>query len=259
MNRANEMYGCMQAWKPANRWMWLACLALASVTLTGAANAVASGPAVEPFSVTYSVEWKGITAGTSTVEVTHQPDNTYRYRSSNLARGVFRLAFPDAITQTSIFRVGDDGTIQPLTYVSDDGSKKTDKDVSLTFDWGAMRVRGTAEDKPVDTELKPGTQDALTVQIQLMRELAAGRSPSTFWLIDKNEVKQYQYTKERTETIDTALGKIDTVVYRSQRKGSDRYMLFWLSPKHGYLPVKADRHRGDRLDFSLKVREIKKF
>jgi hypothetical protein len=239
-------------------WIWLACLLLAIVALTIGGNAVASAQPVEPFSVTYNVEWKGMTAGTAKVEVTNQPDGTYKYRSSNLARGVFRVAFPDAITQTSTFKVADDGTIQPLTYLSDDGSKKTDKDVSLTFDWNAKRARGTAENKPVDTELKPGTQDALTVQIQLMRELAAGRSPTTFWLIDKNEAKEYQYSRERTETIDTALGKVETVVYRSQRKGSDRYMLFWLSPNHMYLPVKAERHRGDRLDFSLKVRELKK-
>jgi hypothetical protein len=229
------------------------------VVLTGTGNAIASGQPVEPFSVTYAVEWKGMTAGTSKVEVTNLPNGTYRYQSSNLARGVFRLAFPDAITQTSTFKIADDGMVQPLSYVSDDGSKKTDKDVTLNFDWDAKRARGTAENKPVDAELKPGTQDPLTVQIQLMRELKAGRAPKMFWLIDKNEAKEYRYSRERTETIDTALGKLDTVVYRSQRNGSDRYMLFWLAPDQGFIPVKVERHRGDRLDFSLVLRDFKRY
>lgn len=231
---------------------------LATVVILGIGSSVAAhAQPPEPFIATYTVEWKGMGAGVSTLELLRSPSGTYEYRSKNLARGIFRIAFPDAITQTSKFTIGPNGDVVPQTYLSDDGSKKTDRDVSLTFDWPNQRVRGTAEDKPVDTALKPGTQDALSVQIQLMIELAAGKSPTKFWLIDKNEPREYHYTRERTETVDTALGKLETVVYKSQRTGSDRFMRFWIAPSKGYLPVKAERRRGDKLDFSLKIRDVK--
>ena len=196
-------------------------------------------------------------AGTSTLELKHGSSDTYVYRSRNVARGVFRLAFPDAITQTSTMTLGENG-IKPLTYGSDDGSKNTDRDVSLVFDWNAQRVRGTAENEPVDVPLQPGVQDPLSVQVQLMSELAAGRSPTRFLMIDKDEVKEYEYVRERTETIDTPLGKLETVVYRSQRIGSDRSTRLWLAPSLGYVPVRAERRRGDRIDFSMQLRELKK-
>jgi len=228
------------------------------MTAVGAEAGAAEVQTLEPFVATYAVEWKGMTAGTSSLELVRDNASGYVYHSKNQARGVFRVAFPDAITQSSSFDISKSGEVKPRKYESDDGSNKTDKDVSLTFDWNAMRARGTAENKPVDTPLKPGTQDALSVQIQLMIELAAGRSPTTFWLIDKNEAKEYQYTRERTESLDTPLGKLDTVVYRSQRVSSDRSMRFWLAPSLGFVPVKAERRRGDKLDFALKIKELKK-
>jgi hypothetical protein len=232
---------------------------LAALAIVGAGTAVAADVhPPQPFVATYTVEWKGMSAGVSTLELTRSNSGLYEYRSKNLARGIFRVAFPDAITQTSTFTLSPTGDVIPQAYTSDDGSKKTDRDVSLVFDWPGQRAHGRAENKPVDTPVKPGTQDALSVQIQVMMELAAGKSPTSFWLIDKNEPKEYTYTRERTETLDTPLGKLETLVYKSQRAGSDRYMLFWLAPAQGFLPVKAERHRGDRLDFALKVRELKK-
>jgi Protein of unknown function (DUF3108) len=231
----------------------ISAMVVVALGLVGTAHAQAP----QPFTATYTVEWKGMSAGVSTLELLRTSSGAYEYRSRNLARGIFRIAFPDAITQTSTFTIDGNGNVVPQTYLSDDGSKKTDRDVSLTFDWANNRARGTAEDKPVDVALKPGTQDALSVQIQLMIELAAGKSPTRFWLIDKNEPKEYQYTRERTETIDTPFGKLDTVVYKSQRTGSDRFMRFWLAPSKGYLPVKAERRRGDRLDFALKIKDFK--
>jgi hypothetical protein len=236
----------------------LAVLAVASGVINVCSSAQAADvQEPQPYTATYTVEWKGIGAGLSTLELLKNSDGGFTYRSKNLARGIFRMAFPDAITQTSQFTVSKSGDIVPHRYLSDDGSKNTDKDVSLTFDWDAKRARGTAENKPVDSPVTPGTQDALSVQIQLMMELKAGKSPTTFWLIDKNEAKEYQYTREKTESVDTPLGKLDTIIYKSQRTGSDRFMRFWLAPSLGYVPVKAERRRGDKLDFALKIKELK--
>jgi hypothetical protein len=221
-------------------------------------SSAADSQPLQPFKATYNVEWKGMGAGTSTLDLERANNGTYVYRSSNQARGIFRVAFPEAITQTSTFTIEPNGTVVPQAYASDDGSKKTDKDVSLVFDWNAKRAKGTAEDKPVDAPVQPGTQDALSVQIQLMNELQNGKSPTEFWLIDKNEAKEYQYTRERTENVQTPLGNLETVVYKSQRKGSDRFMRFWMAPSLGYVPVKAERRRGDKLDFALKIRDLQK-
>ena len=221
-----------------------------------AAHAAASSD-VQPYSASYSVEWRGMGAGTSTVELARIEGDRWSYTSRNLARGLFRLALPNPITQSSVFRIRD-GRVVPLTYRVDDGSKATTRDVSLDFDWDAGRVTGTAEDESVDLELPAGAQDALTAQVVLMRELSAGREPGNLRLIDKDEVKVYDYVREATEKVKTPLGELDTVIYRSSREGSNRVTRLWLAPSLGYIPVRAQQKRGERTEFTMTIRSLKR-
>ncbi|MGH8260438.1 MAG: DUF3108 domain-containing protein, partial [Steroidobacteraceae bacterium] len=107
-----------------------------------------------------------------------------------------------------------------------------------------------------DQPLEAGTQDPLSVQIALMRQLAAGKEPTHFLLFDKTETADYRYTREDKVQLDTALGRLETVVYRSDRPDSDRVMRFWLAPSLDWLPVQAERKRRGRTEFELRIREL---
>jgi len=231
-------------------------LGIALLMATGSGAALAATECPQPFRITFDVQWHGMGAGTSTLELTKKSTQDYVYRSSNTARGFFRLALPDTITQESTFSIVD-GQVVPSSYVGDDGSSDTSRDVSLKFDWTALRVTGVAENKPVDAALTPGVQDSLSVQVALMCALAAGESPKSFQLIDKTEVKEYQYTHEGNASLDTPVGKLDTVIYASQRKGSKRLTRLWIAPSLGYLPVRAEQvNKGKReLQLTLKSAE----
>jgi hypothetical protein len=224
----------------------------------GAANSASPANACpQPFKVTFDVEWRGMGAGTSALELTRKSATEYTYESSNTARGLFRLAIPDTITQTSDFTIIE-GMVRPTTYVGDDGSTDTSKDVSLKFDWTTKRVTGIAEDKPVDEMLEPGVQDSLSVQIALMCALAAGQSPKSFRLIDKDKIKEYQYTHEGTATLDTPEGKLATVIYTSQRAGASRITRLWIAPSLGYLPVRAEQLRKGKRELRLKLKAVER-
>lgn len=237
--------------------------AAALAALSPFANAADGGPAApthtcpQPFKITLDVEWRGMGAGTSTLQLTRESPTEYTYRSSNTARGLFRLAIPDTITQVSHLSMVD-GKVRPSSYSGDDGSSSTEKDVNLKFDWTAMRVTGIAEDKPVDAALTPGVQDSLSVQVALMCALAAGESPKSFQLIDKDEVKEYQYTHERNEALDTPVGKLDTVVYTSQRKGAKRLTRLWIAPSLGFLPVRAEQVNKGKRELQLQLKSVER-
>jgi Protein of unknown function (DUF3108) len=234
----------------AVRGLAVAVLALAAQSTSAAAEDPAD------FTAKFAIEWHGITAGYTTLELTRTASDSYTYKSRNMARGIFRLAFPDVISQTSTFTIAN-GEVRPATYHADDGEPDSDKAVTLRFDWQAGRITGTAEKKPVDLALQSGTQDTLSVQIELMREVAAGRSPKSFWLIDDDQIKEYKYTREGTETLDTPLGNLETVRYRSEHAGSDRVTRLWLASSLGYLPIRAERSRAGKVDFGLEIRELK--
>lgn len=230
----------------------LGCSLALCVAIPGLAEQ--SGP--EPFTAIYALGWHGLAVGSSTLTLEEVRPGTYEYRSVNRARGLFHLAFPDPISERSVFTIAD-GHVRPLSYAEDDGAARAKQNVMLQFDWQARRVRGMQSGKPVDQPLEAGTQDPLSVQIELIRDLVAGGSPASFLLFDKDEAKQYRYTRERTEMLDTPLGQLETIVYRSDRPGSDRVLRLWLAPSLGYFPVQAERRRNGKTEFELRIRELK--
>jgi hypothetical protein len=207
---------------------------------------------LKPFKATYVADWKGMTAATSTVELLRSGDDTYTYSSVNAARGVFRMAFPDALTQTSTFRLTD-GRVVPLRF---QGTDEKERPIDLRFDWDRKRVTGTAKERPVDLELPEGTQDAMSLQIASMRNLAAGKLQNSVWMIDANKLKEYELRLEGNARIATELGELDTVVYVSQRKNTDRYTKTWVAPALGYLPVKAESVRGKKVEVTLRIQSV---
>jgi hypothetical protein len=71
-------------------------------------------------------------------------------------------------------------------------------------------------------------------------------------------VKEYQYTREGEAKLDTAVGKLDTVIYRSQKTGSSRYTRLWIAPSLGYLPVRAEQAKRDKRELQLTVRAVER-
>jgi hypothetical protein len=227
-------------------------LLMSLVLVLGASAASADPVDLKPFRATYTAEWKGMTAASSVVELRPSGPDTYTYSSVNSARGVFRMAFPDALTQISTFRIVD-GRVVPSTF---EGMDEKDRPIKLTFDWQKKRVTGVAKEKDVDLELPDGAQDAMSLQIASLRNLASGDLRGTVWMIDANKLKQYELSLEGNARIETALGELDTVVYVSKRANSDRLTRTWVAPALGYLPVRAESIRGKKTEVTLLIQSI---
>jgi hypothetical protein len=226
-----------------------------SVLLVGAmTSSVASADAIDlkPFKVSYTAEWKGMTAGNSTLELRRAGPDLYSYTSSSTARGVFRMAFSETLTQTSTFRL-QDGAVQPVTFR---GIDEKEREINLNFDWANLKVTGEAKDRPVDLALTAGAQDPMSLQISMLRNVAAGKTPPSVWMIDSDKLKEYELRLEGTARIETALGELDTVIYTTRRANSDRMTRTWVAPVLGYLPVKAERIRGKKTEFTLFIDSV---
>jgi hypothetical protein len=226
------------------------------VLLTGVAGSAGAAD-LAPFEASFTVEWRGMTAGTARLALKHTDPQHWLYTSENSARGLFKVAIPGTIRQSSELRIADD-RIVPQHFVTDDGSDRGKRDSDVRFDWKAGRATGTAEGKTVDVALQPGLQDSLSIQIALIHDLLSGRTPSGFVMLDRDEVKEYLYTAEGKERVKTALGEHDTVIYASRRPNSDRKTLFWCAPDLGYLPVKVERRKGTKVEWSMTIATLKR-
>jgi hypothetical protein len=220
----------------------------------GASPAAHASAALAPFTARYVAEWRNITVGTSELELKPDTDpGHYLYKWTITARGIFRLVYSNDLTQQSWLRVIDDH-VRPERYLADQGESS----VSLDFDWDAGHARGLSETKPVDLKLKPGAQDLMSIQVEVMLDLQNGNLPALINIVDKDELKEFIYRNEGTERIKTALGPLDTVIVSSRRANNNRLLRMWFAPALGYVPVQAERTRDGKLEFAMRIKTLQR-
>jgi hypothetical protein len=207
---------------------------------------------LKPFRATYIAEWKGMTAASSTVELKNVSTNIYTYSSVNSARGLFHMAFPDSLSQISTFKI-EGGRVVPMLFQGSDEKKRP---INLTFDWQKKRVTGVAKERAVDLELPEGAQDAMSLQIASLRNLASGDLKGTVWMIDATKLKEYELHLEGNARIETELGELDTLIYTSKRHNSESFTRTWVAPTLGYLPVRAERIDGKKVLITLLIQTV---
>lgn len=232
------------------RAMAAAWLAIGVATCPAAVSAPA--PTIAPFVAEYDVRYGRMPGGSSRTVLARSGDG-WVIETAVTASGIARVIAPGTIRQRSEFRVEDDIPL-PLRYTFDDGTKGTGRDVHLEFDRRAGRVRGVAEEAPVDVALVPELQDAATMTVLATARLRAGREPGSIAMIEKDRVKLYHHALVRREKLATALGELDTVVYRSTRDGSSRETLTWHAPGLGYAVVQAQQLVKGKLGFHTRIR-----
>ena len=88
--------------------------------------------------------------------------------------------------------------------------------------------------------------------------LLAGKTPDKFQLIDKNSVREYQFTREGEATLKTPLGEVPTVIYRAQKKYSPRTTRFWCAPDKGFIPMKVEQTKGEDVQWTLQIESLKR-
>jgi Protein of unknown function (DUF3108) len=210
---------------------------------------------IQAFSAHYVAEWRDIAVGTSDLKLKRDSGTgQYHYTWTISARGIFRLAYSDDVTQQSWFSVVDNH-IRPDRYHAEEGSSS----LSFDFDWNTGHVFGSSEGKPIDLALKPGTQDLMSIQIEVMLDLKNGDLPEVFSIIDKDRMKDFLYNREGTAKLRTPLGSIDTIIVASRRSANDsRVLRMWFAPDLGFVPVQAERTRDGKLEFAIRIRSLKR-
>jgi hypothetical protein len=207
--------------------------------------------ALSPFQASYIWIWHGAAVAVSTLKLEHRQDDTWDYSSSSEPRGLGFL-YPMRPRLESLMRVGVDG-VRPLHFHASDGTRADERGADVSFDWNAGRATGKYDGVDVDLPLREGVQDDLSIQIALLHALRRGQPPANLSMIDRNSIRDYSYRPEGTATIDTKLGRIDTVVYASQHAGSPRITRFWCAPSKGYVPMRVQQKRLDDVEWTMEI------
>lgn len=218
-------------------------LVLGACALLALAVSAAAEPMLPTFEARYEVRYKGRKLGQSEHSVTYDAErDVYRFESVTTARGLARLLRPRPAIERSEFRLSED-TIKPYEYSFEDGSRSGRDNVRIEFHWQDRRAAVTSAEGSSEIALAPGVLDRASLQIELMRALAAGEPPGPYILADGDSLKTYRYTVEGRDTLETASSTYETVRLRQSREGSSRETLIWTAPALGYLPVRIEQRR----------------
>jgi hypothetical protein len=231
---------------------WFGALSAAALVMgMGAAGA----EELRPYTATYNGIWHGMTVAVSTLKL-EQTGDAWTFSSRSEGRGIGKLAsgvFPPL--QVSVVRLSDQGVL-PQSFKS--GGGDAGKSIELKYDWQTHRVTGTYEQTKFDLPLTPQVQDDGSVQLALMVELLAGRTPPAVQLIDQNSVREYEFTRDGEATLKTEIGDVQTVVFKSQKKYSPRITRFWCAPDRGYVPVRVQQKKGDDVQWTMEIQSLKR-
>jgi hypothetical protein len=245
-------------WRPERRLPALRRAALAVALVVGCLPPLhAEAPSVElrlkPYKARYQASYRGISGGEIEMSLRRGTvPGQWLYETRAYPNILGRIAVSPEARERSVMELTSAG-IRPLNFEFNDGKEDLQKDVRTTFDWSTGRVRGTAKGKPFDLEVQPGTQDTASVQAAMVADLLAGRSPSGFTIIMGSRLRDYRYWSEGRATVETPMGKFDTVVWANQRAGSDRVTRVWHAPSLGYVPVQAVQFRDGKAETTLRI------
>jgi len=219
------------------------------------AGSTASADELRPFQASYDWIWHGLTVAVSKLQL-EQQDHKWVYRSKSDGRGLGRM-FSEHPDMESILEITPAG-VRPLSYKATAGGSSTKRDADIQYDWQNNRVTGVNEGAKIDMSIPPGIQDDLSVQIALMVALMRGQTPDKFSLLSGGSLREYHYSRDGEETLSTPVGKIPTIIYRSEKQYSPRVTRFWCAPSLGYIPLKVEQKRDNDIEWTMQVQSVQR-
>ncbi len=218
--------------------------AILSLPLSSAADAITEG-----FSSSYTLAYNGFEVGVAERTLVPLGDGTVVFKSKAYPTGLARMLVSDRVIERSVIHT-ETGRLKPMEYSYVQTDHK-DRNADIYFSWpkGEVVIQPSQERYPLHAD----TLDALSFQLALMRDLAAGKQQFRYYIVDRRKQREYNFKVQGHEQVRTPMGHFDAVKVVAKSKGGGRSFEFWCAPKLGYLPVRivSEEHDGDRTVMQL--------
>ena len=195
------------------------------------------------FDIQYKTRIEGIPITTDRSVVQLQ-DGTYEYRmrSSNfLAR----------FEETSHFRIGANGMLQPLRNVSERKVFGISSKATTDFDWESGVAVYRRKDDVREIEISEGMLDRTLYQYQLERDMRSGQPDLSYDIVDKGRVRDFNFENLGVEMLDLDSQQVSAFKLRRVTDDSERETLVWLAADYDYEIVKIYHREEDDTEYVM--------
>lgn len=222
---------------------------IALMLLLSTASVTSCPLALTPYSATYTAKYNGLNLKAVR---TLTPLGDHRYQIATRASH-----FIGHINESSEFILQPNNYIRPQYYEMDRRIFGIGKSESTRFNWqDSVANYQSSKGKAQEVALTDNDLDWLGYQVQLSIDLKAGKREFHYPIVRRGSNKDYQFTWVGEETIDTPMGKVDTVKLRQVRENSSKQTELWLAPGLEYLLVKLHQIEEDGDEYELYVKDV---
>jgi hypothetical protein len=221
-----------------------------SFSSTTASNTKPQNTFLKPYSAVYSTIWK------KGISLKVEGKQTLSKSANNLWHFAFTAdSMIASLNESSTFYV-EDHQIIPTKYEYKSSALGKKRSATLTFDWDKNLVRNDVKDKPWNLAINPKTLDKLSIQLQIRQDLKQGKNEFDYQIADGGYIKNWQFKREKMETIETNLGRVSAIkIIRTDNLEKGKKTSFWFVPKYDYLLVKLE-HREDGESYHLDIESV---
>ena len=213
-------------------------------------------PFFDEFDARYEMKRGGYEVAEARMSLRRMQDGIYRFTSRTEAVGMLGWFMNDVITETSIFRMTDDG-FRPVSYEYRHKGSSKNRDESITYDWTTGKAELDYRGNMSTAELTPGTVDRFLLQLAAARGLSNGDMKQTHRVLDNGRVKMFELQGREPETIEVPAGRFDTQVISKVDTDDDKRITFWFAPELGYVPVRVEHVKKNEEPIRLNLKRVK--
>lgn len=239
--------------------MLAALLALAAMAAEPTARpaeepAAATGLAVPAHRAVYHASVKGIPVRLG-LRLDPIEGGRWQYRSWAEPRGILGFINRE-LTETSVLAVVD-GRVVPISYRKRD--EFGDRHSAMDFDLEAGQVHIRYRGRESEVEWEPGIYDLQSLRVALSHDLLRGKLGDVYRVVDdRGRVETVDVTIAARETLETELGRLDTVRLEYYGERRDRLFRLWIAPDMDGALVALEQYEEDRLRGRLEIVEYQR-
>ncbi|MCB1757000.1 MAG: DUF3108 domain-containing protein [Gammaproteobacteria bacterium] len=221
---------------------------------TAAPNLQQGVSGITPFYVEYDVGNNLINAGVAKLSLKSQGDE-WIYSLVTEPSGIFRLTGKGRIHEVSIINVNKDRLI-PRSYSYSQAGDEKRRNIDAQFNWEGKQLTIQSRGEEETEALTDPILDRLSVTLAVMDQVRKGFSNAEMQVLDAGKIKTMEFINEGKETLDTKLGRMETIVVRRTREGSSRETVTWFAPSLNYVPVQMEQLKRGKLVARLTINKL---
>jgi hypothetical protein len=192
-----------------------------------------------PFEASFKIVRNGMKVAEMHSSLSRLDNDNYIYRSETNSTGLASIFYKLHVLEESHWYLHEQ-QIKPLNYSYDRIKKKKEKHKKTVFDWKNMQAHYVGDGTKSSFELQAGMTDKLLYQINLMHDLKMGHTPTSYTVVDGAKIKTYKLKYLGEESIDTPIGRFNTMKFSRLKSGNKDRITLWCAEDLHYLPIKVE-------------------